>query len=219
MGQMQQHDQDNRRGLGLVRYVIWKSDTKLAAWKSLDIGIHSDSSPMSSYSSQITLYRSLHACQRLIFESTIWEISYLGFLSIITGAGAGCILSEKVLDVVGSHGRLDEQSIWTLEDGEWTIEYQAGQWFHRIRDIFWRVSLKAGWFRRTEPWQKLYHLLWNQEQGNVAHQWISDSTVGPQRFQLWGYSVIHWDLWRSRGLWRKQYCVQGEQWCLDDIPY
>ncbi len=28
-GQMQQHDQDNGRGPGLVRYVIWKSDTKL----------------------------------------------------------------------------------------------------------------------------------------------------------------------------------------------
>jgi len=30
-GQMQQHDQDNGRGLGLVGYAMWKSDTKLAA--------------------------------------------------------------------------------------------------------------------------------------------------------------------------------------------
>jgi len=30
-GQMQQHNQDNGRGLGLAEYVMWKSDTKLAA--------------------------------------------------------------------------------------------------------------------------------------------------------------------------------------------
>ena len=99
---MQQHDQDNRRGLGLVRYVIWKSDTKLTAWESLDAVIYSDLSPVSSYPSQITLYRSLHAHWWLILESTIWEISYSGSLSIMTGVGAGCILLEKVLDVVGS---------------------------------------------------------------------------------------------------------------------
>ena len=29
--QMQQHDQDNGRGLGLAGYVMWKSDTKSAA--------------------------------------------------------------------------------------------------------------------------------------------------------------------------------------------
>ena len=29
-GQMQQYDQDNGRGLGLVGYAIWKSDTKSA---------------------------------------------------------------------------------------------------------------------------------------------------------------------------------------------
>jgi len=28
---MQQHDQDNRRELGLVGYVMWKSDTKSTA--------------------------------------------------------------------------------------------------------------------------------------------------------------------------------------------
>ena len=28
--QMQQHDQDNGRGPGLVEYAMWKSDTKLA---------------------------------------------------------------------------------------------------------------------------------------------------------------------------------------------
>ena len=81
---------------------MWKSDTKSAAWVSLDAGIHSDLSPVSLYPSQITLYRSLHARWRLIFESTIQEISYSGSLSIMTGAGASCILSEKVLDVVGS---------------------------------------------------------------------------------------------------------------------
>ena len=29
--QVQQHDQDNGRELGLVGYVMWKSDTKLVA--------------------------------------------------------------------------------------------------------------------------------------------------------------------------------------------
>ena len=100
--QMQQHVQDNRRGPGLVGYAIWKSDTKSMAWVSSDVGIHSDSFPVSSYPNQITLYRSLHAYWRSILESTIREISYLGSPSIMTGAGAGCILSEKVLDVVGS---------------------------------------------------------------------------------------------------------------------
>ena len=98
----QQCDQDNGRGLGLVGYVMWKLDTKSAAWVSSDVGIYSDSSPVSSYSSQITLYRSLHICWQLILESTIQEISYLGSLSIMTRVEAGCILLEKVLDVVGS---------------------------------------------------------------------------------------------------------------------
>ena len=66
---------------------------------SLGVEIHSDSSPVSSHPSQITLYRSLHACQQSILESTIQEISYLGFPSIMTGAGASCILLEKVLDM------------------------------------------------------------------------------------------------------------------------
>ena len=100
--QMQQHDQDNVRGPGLAGYAIWKSDIKSTAWESSDVGIHSDSSPVSSYPSQITLYRSLHTYQQLILESIIREISYLGSPSIMTGAGASCILSEKVLDVVGS---------------------------------------------------------------------------------------------------------------------
>jgi len=68
---------------------------------SSNAGIHSDSSSVSSYPSQITLYRSLHACQQSILESTIQEISYLGFLSIITGTGASCVFLEKVLDMVG----------------------------------------------------------------------------------------------------------------------
>ena len=100
-GTMQQHVQDNKREPGLVRYAMWKSDTKSAAWVSSDVGIYLDSSPVSSYPSQITLYRSLHACRQSILESTIWEISYLGSPSIMTGAGAGCILLEKVLDVEG----------------------------------------------------------------------------------------------------------------------
>jgi len=100
-GQMQQHVQDNRRGLGLVGYAMWKLDTKLVAWMSLDAGIYSDLSLVSSYPSQIILCRSLHACWWSILESTIQEISYLGSPSIMTGAGAGCILLEKVLDVVG----------------------------------------------------------------------------------------------------------------------
>ena len=68
---------------------------------SSDVEIHSDSSPVFSYSSQITLYKSLHAHWQLILESTIYEISYLGFPSIITGVGTGCILLEKVLDIAG----------------------------------------------------------------------------------------------------------------------
>ena len=65
------------------------------------MGIHLDLSPVSSYPSQITLYRSLYACRQLILESTIQEISYSGFPSIMTGVEAGCILLEKVLDVAG----------------------------------------------------------------------------------------------------------------------
>ena len=67
----------------------------------LDAGIHLDLSPVFSYPNQITLYRSLHACQWSILESTIQEILYLGSLSIMTGAKASYILSEKVLDVAG----------------------------------------------------------------------------------------------------------------------
>ena len=70
-GQMQQCDQDNGREPGLAEYAIWKSDTKSVAWVNLDVGIHSDSSPVSSYPNQITLYRSLHTCQQSILESTI----------------------------------------------------------------------------------------------------------------------------------------------------
>ena len=62
-GKGQQHDQDNERGTGLAGYAMWKLDTKSVAWVSSDAGIHSDSFPVSSYSSQITLYRSLHAHQ------------------------------------------------------------------------------------------------------------------------------------------------------------
>ena len=121
---MQQHVQDNGRGPGLVGYAIWKSDTKLTAWVSSDVGIHSDSSPVSSYPSQITLYRSLHARRRSILESTIWEISYSGSPSIMTEAGAGCILSEKVLDVAGS-------SMDTWKTG-WTEHMDSGRW--RVND-------------------------------------------------------------------------------------
>ena len=77
-----------------------------------------------------------------ILESTIWEISYLGFLSIMTGVGASCILSGKVSDVAGL-----SMDTWK----EWMIKRQAGQWFRRVWDIFQRVSLKARWFGRTEP--------------------------------------------------------------------
>ena len=69
---------------------------------SSDIEIYSDLSLVFLYPSQITLYRSLHVFQQSILESTIQEISYLGSLSIMTGVRAGCILSEKVLDMVGS---------------------------------------------------------------------------------------------------------------------
>ena len=79
---------------------MWKLDTKLVAWVSSNVGIHSDSSPVFSYSSQITLYRILHAYQQSILESTIQEISYSSSLSIISGVEASCILSEKVLDMV-----------------------------------------------------------------------------------------------------------------------
>ena len=95
--QMQQCAQNNEKGLGLVGYTMWKSDTKSVAWVSLDTGIHLDSSSVSSYPSQITLYRSLHACQWSILESTIREISYLDSLSIMTGVGTSCIFLEKVL--------------------------------------------------------------------------------------------------------------------------
>ena len=69
---------------------------------SSNVEIYSDLSLVFLYPSQITLYRSLHVFQQSILESTIQEISYLGSLSIITGAGVSCILLEKELDVVGS---------------------------------------------------------------------------------------------------------------------
>ena len=160
-GREQMQDQDNGRWLGLAGYAMWKSDTKSVAWESLNAEIHLDLSSVSSYPNQITLYRSLHAHQWLILESTIREISYSGSSSIMTGAGAGYILSEKGMWQVQAwtHGRLDGQSTWTLKDKEWTIECQNERWFHRIWDIFWRVSLKAEWFGRTKSWQRLCHLL------------------------------------------------------------
>jgi len=134
-GQIQQRVQDNGRGPGLVGYAIWKLDTKSGVWVSLDAEIYSDSSPVSSYPSLITLYRSLHACQRLILESTIQEISYLGSPSIITGAGASCILSEKVLDVVGS-----SIDIWKTG---WTEHIDLGR--RRVNDRVpgWAVILES----------------------------------------------------------------------------
>ena len=72
------------------------------AWVSSDVRIHLDSSPVSSCPNQITLYKSLHACQQSILESTIQKISYSGSPLIMTEVGAGYILLEKVLDVVGS---------------------------------------------------------------------------------------------------------------------
>ena len=122
--QMQQHDQDNGRGPGLVGYAMWKSDTKLTVWESLDVGIHLDSSPVSSYPNQITLYRSLRTCRWSILESTIQEISYSGSLSIMTGAGAGCILLEKVLDVTGS-----SMNTWNMG---WTKHMDSERW--RVND-------------------------------------------------------------------------------------
>ena len=86
-GQVQQHDQDKGSGPDLAGYAMWKSDTKSVAYVSSDTVIHSDSSSVSSYSSQIILYKSLHVYQQLILKSTIWEISYLGSPSIITGVG------------------------------------------------------------------------------------------------------------------------------------
>ena len=65
------------------------------------MGIHSDSSSVFSYPSQITLYRNLHACWQSILESTIQEILYLDSLSIITRAEASCVFSEKELDMTG----------------------------------------------------------------------------------------------------------------------
>ena len=88
------------------------------------MGIYSDSSPVSSYPNQITLYRSLHAHWQSILESTIQEISYSGSSSIMTGAEAGYILSEKVLDVVGL-------SMDTWKTG-WTEHMDSGRW--RVND-------------------------------------------------------------------------------------
>ena len=63
--------------------------------------IYLSSSSVSLYSSQITLYKSLHACQWSILESTIQEILYSGSPSIITGAGVSYVLLEKELDIAG----------------------------------------------------------------------------------------------------------------------
>ena len=126
---MQQHDQDNKSRPGLVEYVMWKSDTESEAWVSSNIGIYSDSSPVSSYSSQITLYRSLHACWQLILEFTIWKISYSGSPSIITGVGASCVLLERELDMVGSN--MDTwKTGWTeyMDSERWRVNNSILDW-------------------------------------------------------------------------------------------
>jgi len=69
---------------------------------SLDMKIHSDSSSVSLYSSQIILYRSLHTCWQSILEFTIREISYLDSLLILTGVETSYIFLGKKLDVAGS---------------------------------------------------------------------------------------------------------------------
>ena len=117
-------NQDNGSGLGLIEYVMWKSDTKLVVWVSSDMGIYSDSSSVSSYSSQIILYRSLYAHQWSILESSIQEISYSGFPSIITRAETSCFLLEKELDIVGS-----SMDIWKTG---WTECIDFGR--HRVND-------------------------------------------------------------------------------------
>ena len=48
---LQQCDQDNKRELSLVEYVMWKSDTKSIAWVSSITESYSGSSLVSSYSS------------------------------------------------------------------------------------------------------------------------------------------------------------------------
>jgi len=65
------------------------------------VGIYLDLSLVSSYPSQITLYRSLHTHWQSVLESTIQEILYLGSPLIITGVGAGYILLGKELNMVG----------------------------------------------------------------------------------------------------------------------
>jgi len=75
----------------LSQWYEWVSDTE----------IHLNLSLMSSYPSQITLYKSLYICWQSILESTIGEISYLGSLLIITSVETGYVLLRKELDVVG----------------------------------------------------------------------------------------------------------------------
>jgi len=65
------------------------------------VGIYLDLSLVSSYPSQITLYRSLHTHWQSVLESTIQEILYLGSPLIITDVGAGYILLGKELNMVG----------------------------------------------------------------------------------------------------------------------
>ena len=87
--------------LKLTEYTAWSRQWK---WTRLggiyNIKIYSDLSLVSSYPSQIILYKSLHTYWWSILESTIWEISYLGFLSIITSIGASYVSLEKELDIV-----------------------------------------------------------------------------------------------------------------------
>ena len=127
--QIQQYNQNNGRGLGLAEYTMWKLDTKSVAWVSLDVEIYLDLSLVSLYPSQITLYRSLHACWRSILESTIQEILYSSFPSIMTGAGASCILSEKVLNIVDLS--MDTWNIgWTehIDSGRQKVNNRVPDW-------------------------------------------------------------------------------------------
>ena len=84
---------------------------------------------VSLYSSQIILYRSLHAYQWSILKSTIWEISYLGSPSIITSTVTSCVLLEKKLDMAGS-----SIDIWKtgwieyIDSGRWRINDSVPGW-------------------------------------------------------------------------------------------
>ena len=83
-----------------------------------------------------------------------------------------------------------------------------------VHPAYVQIALIWGFPAQLSLWKSVYWL-WRYKLNevcdrNIMYQQISNNAVGPWRFQLWGYFVIHWDLQQSCRLEMKQYCIWGE---------